>query len=258
MEIKPDTNNIEACVDTTIFYGDSYCKKEIFQKSEEKAEEEKETSEYNICQNIKEEEILNYKIHKIICEIVANKYIASLKVIYKNRNDGQEVTLLETPTYKKENNENLVEQDFAFDEFEEIISVRVWVEDNNRLIGFEIETNKGNTKKFGYGNDDSLIIIDNLERKDKDKIIKDKIVIGFGVNVSVKDGVTGLCCYYIGKTLYSVALGSGMLYLRNKIKNKNMNVNFSKEENEQMYTLQKVCDSSDVLFFEIMKYVVGK
>ena len=265
MEIEPDTkeneeNNIS--VDTTIFYGDSHCQLEQdFSESQKKTEKEKETTEYNICKNIKEEEILNYKIHKIICEVVANKYIASLKIIYKNRNDGQEITLLETPTYQKENNEELIKIDpFVFDEFEEIISVRVWVEDNKRLIGFEIETNKERIKKFGCGENDTLIKIDDFEREDKDnkKIIKDKIVIGFGVNACAKSGVTGLYCYYISKTLYALALGSGILYLRNKIKNGNMKVNISKEENEQMYALQKTCNSSNVIFFEIVKYAVEK
>ena len=187
MEIDPDNEKKkekETIVDTSIFYGDSYCQKEINLESEKKTEEEKETSEYNICQKIKEEEILNYKIHKIICEVASNKYIANLKLIYKNRNDGQEITLLETPTYKKENGEELIKLDpFVFDEFEEIISVRVWVEDNKRLLGFGIETNKGRIQKFGGGEDDTLIKIDDFEREDKDnkKIIKDKIVIGFGV-----------------------------------------------------------------------------
>ena len=254
MEVENENVNQNGTIfiEESLVYGDSYFRNEdIFNKKDET------TLEYNVCQKIKEEKILNYKIHKIICKYVSNKYIASLKLIYKDRNNGEEITLLETPS----EGDNLIEPDpFEFYETEEIISIRVWVEDNKRLIGFEIETNKGRINKFGCGENDTLIKIDDFEREDKDnkKIIKDKIVIGFGVNACAKSGVTGLYCYYISKTLYALALGSGILYLRNKIKNGNMKVNISKEENEQMYALQKTCNSSNVIFFEIVKYAVEK
>ena len=233
----------KSVIEVSLFYGDSYCENEDINNKIDDT-----TLEYNVCQKIKEEEILNYKIHKIICKYVSNQYIASLKLIYKDLNNGQEITLLETPC----EGDNLIEPDpFGFYETEEIISVRVWVEDNKRLLGFEIKTNKNRTKKFGYGNENNLIKIDDLESDDK-------VVVGFGVYHSKKDGITGLFCYYINKKLHCTILSLGMLYLRNKIKNKSLNVDVTKEEDEQMYTLKKVCSLADVIFFEVAKYAVDK
>ena len=243
MEIEDVNQKIKSVIEATLFYGDSYCKNEDVNNKIDDT-----TLEYNVCQKVEPEKILNYKIHKIICKLVSNKYIASLKLIYKDRNNGEEITLLETPS---EGN-NLVELDpFEFSEQEEIISIRVWVENNKRLLGFEIKTNKGNTKKFGYGDNNNLIKIDELESNDK-------IVVGFGVYHSKTDGVTGLFCYYINKKLHCTILSLGMLYLRNKIKNKTLSVDVTKEEDEQMYTLKKVCGLADVIFFEIAKYASDK
>ena len=244
VEEQKNTNEIkETVVEPTIIYGESYI------KNDDKFKEVKyTTNEYDICQKITEDQILNYKIHKIICKNVSNKYIASLKIIYKNRNTGEEITLLDTPCDDNE----LVELDpFELDELEEIISVRIWCEPNKRLTGFEVKTNKGRTRQFGYGDDTTLEKIDELE-------VGDKVVVGFGVYAGKELGVTALFCYYIGKKLHAIALSSGMLYLRTKIKNKSLISNVSKEEDEKMYTLRRVCDLSDVLFFEIAKFAVSK
>ena len=246
MEVDEQENTYEikkTMVETTIFYGESCV------KNEDKYREIKYTTNvYDFCQTITEDQILNYKIHKIICKNVSNKYIGSLKIISKSRNTGEEITLLDTPCDEND----LVElEPFELGELEEIISVRIWCEPNKRLTGFEVKTNKGRTSKFGYGDDTTLEKIDELE-------VGDKVVVGFGVYAGKELGVTGLFCYYIGKKLHAIALSSGMLYLRTKIKNKSLNSSVSKEEDEKMYTLRRVCDLSDVLFFEIAKFAVSK
>ena len=243
MDKKSVKNNEILRVKTTLFYGESFC-----EKKGQPNPTKYTTLEYNTCDKIGEEKILNYKIHKIICKYVSNKYIASLKIIYKNRNDGKEITLLETPC---DQNDLIESEPFELFEFEEIILVRVWIETNKRLLGFEIKTNKDRIKKFGYGNDNNLIKIDELENQNK-------IVIGFGVYACSELGVTGLFCYYIGKKLHSLALNSGMFYLRVKIKKKQIDVNVSKKNDEQMYTLKRVCELADVLFFEVASFVVDK
>ena len=241
MEIGDQRNvdqEIKPSVEPTLFYGYScYCKDN---------EKMSKTLAYDICQKIKKEEILNYKIHKIICKYVSNQYIATIKVIHKNRNNGEEVTLLETDSDQKD----LIEPDiFELTELEEIISVRVWT--NERLLGFEVKTNKNRIKKFGYGDENNLEKIDDLETGDK-------IVVGFGVYACNEMGVTSLFCYYIERKFHAIALNSGIFYLRAKIKKDNLNTSVAKEEDEKMYTLKKVCELSDVLFFEIMKFAAEK
>ena len=106
---------------------------------------------YDVCDEIGGENLLNYKIYKIICQIKSNESIRGIKFIYRNINDGKEVTLINV----KSKEFDLIEQEMTFT-LEDIIDLRAWVSDNISLIGFEVTTNKGRSQKFGYGNDEEL------------------------------------------------------------------------------------------------------
>ena len=238
MEAEGQNNSkMKTYVEATLFYGDSCCgKKEL----------EPTTIAYDFCDKIEEEKILNYKIHKIICKNNSkNQYIDSIKIICKNRLDGKIETLIDTPSMDS----NLIQMEFELAELEEIISVRVWT--NNRLLGFEIKTNKNRIKKFGYGDEYNLIKIDDLETGDK-------IIVGFGVYACEQLGVTSLFCYYTDIKFYSIVLYSGIFYLRAKIKKNRLEANVTKKEDEKMYAIKRLCELPDILFFEIMKFATEK
>jgi len=67
---------------------------------------------------------------------------------------------------------DLIEQEMVLNN-EIIINLKVFLKDV-LLIGFEVTTNKNHSKKFGYGQDEELIIISDLENLDN-------VVVGFGV-----------------------------------------------------------------------------
>lgn len=236
-ELAQKLKKIRSSVQTTLFYG--FGSVPVDEKYQDN------TKEYNMIQSIPEEEILNYKIDKIECKSISEtKTISSIKITYKNINTGKEVVLTDTPTNEK----NGLNQEFKLNDLEEIIKVRVWVD--QRLIGFEVLTNKDRKQKFGFGEDDKLIKIDELETNDK-------IVVGFGVYASEVIGVTGMFCYYMDKKQNSIFLNSGLFYLRIKNKKKG-DMGASKKDDEKMYTLNEVTKLPDNLFFEIAKYAVGK
>ena len=81
-----------------------------------------------------------------------------------------------------------------------------------RLTGFEITTNEGSIKKFRFDENETLVKIPELENKDK-------VVVGFEFCADDKDGVTGLSCYYLNRSKYSMVLHTRLIYLKVKLKN---------------------------------------
>ena len=122
-----------------------------------------------------------------------------------------------------------------------------------RLLGFEITTNKGTIKKFGYGEDNCLIKIPELENKDQ-------VVVGFEFCADDKEGVTGLSCFYLSKNRFSTVLHTGIIYLRVKLKNKDFRKKIEgklKGFSTKMKTLYQACLLPDYQFFEVMKLVIN-
>ncbi len=202
---------------------------------------------YDVCDEIGGENLLNYKIYKIICQIKSNESIRGIKFIYRNINDGKEVTLINV----KSKEFDLIEQEMTFT-LEDIIDLRAWVSDNISLIGFEVTTNKGRSQKFGYGNDEELRKIYEFENKENN-------VVGFNVTADDSNGVTALYAYYLKKRTYAFVLYSGIFSLRIKVKDekyrKKIENKLSKmsEKNKILY---RICCLPDNQFFQVIKYTL--
>jgi len=193
-----------------------------------------------------ESKLLGYYISRIQCELKSNSCITGLKLSCRNRTDNSKIDVIDIPSKKKT---NLV-QEYNFEPSEFITEIRVWMQE--RLTGFEIATNKGSVKKFGYGEEDSLLKIPEFE-------IKDKIVVGFEFCADEKDGVTGLCCYYLNRNKFLMVLHTGLIYLKVKLKNEEFRKKTEKKAkylNSKFKTIYQACLLPDHHFFEVMKYVM--
>ena len=202
---------------------------------------------YDVCDEIGGENLLNYKIYKIICQIKSNESIHGIKFIYRNINDGKEVTLINV----KSKEFDLIEQEMTFT-LEDIIDLRTWVSDNISLSGFEVTTNKGRSQKFGYGNDEDLRKIYEFENKENN-------VVGFNVTADDSNGVTALYAYYLNKRTYAFVLYSGIFSLRIKVKDEKYRKkikNKLSKMSEKSKILYRICCLPDNQFFQVIKYTL--
>ena len=197
-----------------------------------------------------EKDILDYRLQKIVCKLNSEKQqIQSMTLIYKNRNTGQLITLLDT--VKSKTNEG-IEMDYTFGDFEVINKVNIWVKDYN-LIGFEIETNEGNHKKFGYGDNESLKI-DTFKSGNK-------VILGLGVNAGIQHGVSSIYFYYLDRVHLAAIEYEGLLQLRAKLK---ANPEFKKKSEERKSSLNEkekfilnICELPETAFFPITSYLMS-
>ena len=212
-------------------------------------EQDDVTENYDFSSTLKDE-VLEYHIYKIEYSLNSNKYIQSLKMIYRNRNDGQLKALLDTIN---SNIKDEKEYEINFEEFEEITEVRFWVK-NERLIGFSIKTNFDQIRKIGYGNDEELI---------KDDVIEtgNNIIMGFGVQAGPKHGISSMYCYYMDKNQFGIVEYAGLLQLRSKLKidqEFKKNLKDKKESlNEKQKLILETCDLPDTAFFPIVLYIMS-
>ena len=193
-----------------------------------------------------ETKLLSYYISKIKVELKSNQYITGIIVTFTNRTDNTNIDVINIPSKKKSN----LEQDFVLDSTEFITDVRVWVKE--RLTGFEITTNKGTIRKFGYGEEGSMVRIPEL-------IGGDQVIVGFEVCADEKDGITGMACYYLSKNKYSTVLHTGLRYLKIKLKDDFFKQKIEKKIqnlSDEYRTLFHACLLPDNTFFEVMKYIV--
>ena len=189
--------------------------------------------------------LLEYYLYKISCDLKSNGFITGIKLTYINRKDKSKIDVINIPPKKKSS----LNQEMIFDSSELIIDIRLWIKE--RLIGFEIETNKGQIKKFGYGDESQLVKIPELENKEN-------IVVGFEINADDKDGITAICCYYLWKNKFLTYIHSGFFYLKAKLKNDE----YKKKIKEKMQNmdknlqlLYKTCLLPDYQFLQVMKFV---
>ena len=151
---------------------------------------------------------------------------------------------------KPNENENLIEEEMILNN-ETINGLKVWLNEDIKLIGFEIETTKKNIKKFGYGEDNELRIISDFNNKNQ-------IIVGFGCCSNDKDGITSIYAYYINKRYISI-LYNGIFTLRVKIKDskfKEKTEKKLKKMNEKNRILYRICQLPDNQFFNIIKYII--
>ena len=188
--------------DITLEYGQGY--NEI-----DETDQNKISKNFDFTQKFKNN-VLDYHIHKIIYTLNNKQSIQTLKMVYKNRNDGHLETLLEAGKNEEKKEENEIE----FEDFEEITNIFFYITNDNlnNLAAICIETNKGRSKYVG--------------NQDKGDITKDSIlnsgtniVLGFGVNWCESYGVTSIYVYSINKHKFGLIQYSGFFQLRAKLKN---------------------------------------
>ena len=151
--------------------------------------------------DILKDKMLNYKITKIKCQIKSNEGIYGIELFYRNLIDGKETSIINVQSKEKD----LIEQVFDLCG-DYIIDMRVWRNNDIKLIGFEIVTNRNRIFKFGYGKDEQLVKISDLKNLDK-------IIIGFGLYVNEGNSISSIYAYYINKSNYFYHLYKGILYL---------------------------------------------
>jgi len=200
----------EELIGITLLYGQGYKEQEISKINTEK-NKEKYSYSYDSVE-AKGEKILEYHIKKIIYTISPSQSIQTLKVIYKNRNNGQLEELLDTKvSYTEQNNDKDKLYSIEFEDNEEIVDIFFYVKDSNNLVSICITTSFGTSKYIGNQDLGTLV-------KDRDLEKKDKIIVGFYVEASKLEGVTGMYCYYVPKVKYGFYKYYGLFLLRAKIK----------------------------------------
>lgn len=220
-------------------------------------------AEQNIGSNVQEEinknydytdldkEIINYHIHNIIYTLNKERNIQTLKLIYKNRNDGQLKTLLDT-TDSHQNDEN--EMEISFKDDEEIYEIIIYLRKDERLAGFSIKTNLGKIKLIGNKCNGKTIIDKNLNSHQN-------IIFGLGVWAGQKYGVSSIYFYYMDKRKYGIILYSGLLDLRVKLKKEPDFKKKMEEKRDSLNDQQKIildtCQLPDVAFFSIALYIMS-
>ena len=189
--------------------------------------------------------ILDYKITKIKCQLKSNTNIQGIQFFYKNAKTGEEKALIDI----KKNDGELIEQEMILNN-EDIIDLKVFLKDVI-LVGFEVTTNKKRSKKFGYGEDEDLIAVPDLQNLDK-------IIVGFGVCNS-KEGISSIYCYFSSKRDYVFHLYTGILSLRIKLKDSKFKEETDKKlpkMNDKNKLLYRICSLPDNLYFNIIKYAL--
>ena len=195
--------------------------------------------------DILKDKMLNYKITKIKCQIKSNEGIYGIELFYRNLIDGKETSIINVQSKEKD----LIEQVFDLCG-DYIIDMRVWINNDIKLIGFEIVTNRNRIFKFGYGKDEQLVKIPDLKNLDK-------IIIGFGLYVNEGNSISSIYAYYINKSNYFYHLYKGILYLRSKSQNKEYNEKKKKKlssMSKRNQILFRICNLPQSQFFNIMKY----
>lgn len=228
----------------TLEYGQGY--NEIDEKDENKI-----SKNFDFTQKFKNN-VLDYHIHKIIYTLNNRQSIQTLKMVYKNRNDGHLETLLEAG----KNEEKKEEYEIEFEDFEEITNIFFYITKDKleNLAAICIETSKGRSKYIG--------------NQDKGDITKDSllnsgqnIVLGFGVNWCESYGVTSIYAYSINKHKFGLCQYSGFFQLRAKLKN---DLKFKEQLELKKSTLDEkqklifeICDLPDSTFFPIASYIIS-
>ena len=195
--------------------------------------------------DILKEKIFNYKITKIKCQSKSNEGIYGIQFFYRNLIDGKESILINIEPKEKD----LIEQEFDLNG-ECIIDMQTWLNEDIKLTGFEITTDKKRFMKFGYGNDAPI--------KTTDLNNLDKVIVGFGVYVNEENNsLNGIYCYYVNRGNYLYNMYKGILMLRRKSQNQIYKEKIKKKMqnmSRKNQILFKICNLPQNQFFNIIKY----
>ena len=192
--------------------------------------------------------LLDYRISKIKCFVKSNKSIYGIQFTYRNVFTCEETTFIDV----KPKEDNLIEQEMDLNN-EEIKDLRVWLDQDIKLLGFEVITSKNRIQKFGYGDGEEQL------RTISDFKDGDKIIVGFGCYADDKDGVTAIYGYYVNRRKYFAVIYSGILSLRAKIKDPKYKEKIERkvekmdEENKILFRVVQLPSNQ---FFNILKYSI--
>ena len=193
------------------------------------------------------EYLLNFKLEKIRCISKNNVGISGIQIFYKDRITSKTIIGIDT---KNKINEDEEEQEITLGSNEMINEVTVWKDE--ALRGFEVKTNKGRNKKFGWCDEGTKI-----ELKDELKD-GDNYVVGIFCGHHKKEGVLCIGFYNVDKKSFYLILNLGIFMLRIKSKKeefrKKIDENFNKL-NKSDKVLYKACCLPNNTFFEIFKYI---
>ena len=242
----------EKLIGITLLYGQGYREEQISLKDFEKMRE-KYSQSYDSLET-KGEKILEYHIKKIIYTISPSQSIQTLKVIYQNRNNGQLEELLDTKvSYTEQNKDKDKLSYIEFEDNEEIVDMFFYVKDSNNLVSICITTNFGTSKYIGNQDLGTLV-------KDRDLEKKDKVIVGFYVEASKLEGVTGMYCYYVPKIKFGFYKYYGLFLLRAKIK---CDKEFKKKTEEKKESFDEknslilaLSDLPDTVFTKVASFII--
>ena len=192
--------------------------------------------------------LLDYRISKIKCFVKSNKSIYGIQFIYRNIFTCEEKAFIDVKSKEKD----LIEQEMDLSN-EDIKDLRVWLDQDIKLLGFEVITNKNRIQKFGYGDGEEQL------RTISDFKEGDKVIVGFGCYADDKDGVTAIYGYYVNRRKYFAVIYSGILSLRAKIKDPKYKEKIERkvekmdEENKILFRVVQLPSNQ---FFNILKYSI--
>ena len=198
--------------------------------------------------------LLDYKISKIKCFVKSNKSIYGIQFIYRNIFIYEEKAFIDVKSKEKD----LIEQEMDLSN-EDIKDLRVWLDQDIKLLGFEVITNKNRIQKFGYGDGEEQL------RTISDFKEGDKVIVGFGCYADDKDGVTAIYGYYVNRKKYNYhpkyfpAIYSGILSLRVKIKDPKYKEKIERKVEKmdvRNKILFRVAQLPDYQFYNILKYSI--
>lgn len=191
------------------------------------------------------EYLLNFKLKRIRCWSEKNVGLSGMQILYKNRITSQEVKTIDV--IKKDFSGE--EQEITLDSNEMINKVILWKDE--ALRGFEIKTNKGREKKFGWCGEGT--------KEEFEKFVN-HYLIGFFLGFHKKEGILSMGFYFVKEEDYYLLLYLGIFMLRIKLKKKD----FKNKIMEKLPTMDisdkalfHTCSLPNNQFFGIFKYIFG-
>ena len=189
--------------------------------------------------------LILFELYKIKCFVKGNKGIIGIQLMYKFRENGQEYKSIDVKT-----NEDCTEQEFTFLPKEYITNIILWKKD--KLIGFEITTDKNRIYRFGLDNGNKIMMNEFSSGKN--------IVVGFYTKFNINEGITAIGFYYIDKKIFSFFQLSGLFFLREKLKNQkyydSINKDLSKLDKESLAVF-KACLLPRNSFTGVLRYIIA-
>lgn len=175
------------------------------------------TTHYNERDKLKGE-FISSKISKIRGWRGKNDNIKKIQIIHNRRDGSDPITTIETEE-PIEQDDMEEEMDFALNEM--ISSFVVYKQD--KITGFEVKTNKGKEKRFGFNKGDKLVV-DGFEEG------RNNYLIGFYLNTEKGHGICSIGGYYTPQKDYSLVKNWVFFHLYYKLKDEKLKKEYEDQE----------------------------